>query len=105
VFEATAQMFDPADPYRPVKAFLQEYQTLFGFGPEALDDANVQRDYVSAVNSVRDHPLPLPWAKNPGRRAGSQINTRQSGSSPSHLDCLSGFPLIGQSGRRDPHCH
>ena len=38
-------MFDPADPDRPVKAFLQEYQTLFGFGPEALDDANVQRDY------------------------------------------------------------
>ena len=43
--EATAQMFDPADPDRLVKAFLQEYQTLFGFGPEALDDANVQRDY------------------------------------------------------------
>jgi len=34
------------DPDRPVKAFLQEYQILFGFGPEALDDANVQRDYV-----------------------------------------------------------
>ena len=28
----------PADPDRPVKAFLQEYQTLFGFGPEALDE-------------------------------------------------------------------
>ncbi|MGB7747443.1 MAG: hypothetical protein WBN75_09165 [Verrucomicrobiia bacterium] len=36
--EATAQKFDPADPDRPVKAFLQEYQTLFGFGLEALDD-------------------------------------------------------------------
>jgi hypothetical protein len=23
--DATAQMFDPADPDRPVKAFLQEY--------------------------------------------------------------------------------
>ncbi|MGA2786957.1 MAG: hypothetical protein ABSF60_05470 [Verrucomicrobiota bacterium] len=34
----------PDDPDRPVKAFLQEYQTLFGFGPEALDDAIVQRD-------------------------------------------------------------
>ena len=45
---ATAQIFDPADPDRPVKAFLQEYQTLFGFGPEALDDANVQRDYPLA---------------------------------------------------------
>jgi Fungalysin/Thermolysin Propeptide Motif len=53
VSEATAQMFDPADPDRPVKAFLQEYQTLFGFGPEALDDANVQRDDVSAGNGVR----------------------------------------------------
>ena len=30
-----------------------EYQTLFGFGPEALDDANVQRDYVSAGNGAR----------------------------------------------------
>jgi hypothetical protein len=27
VSEATAQMFDPADPDRPVKAFLLEYQT------------------------------------------------------------------------------
>ena len=53
VSDATAQMFDPADPDRPVKAFLQEYQTLFGFGPEALDDANVQRDYVSAGNGAR----------------------------------------------------
>ena len=67
---------------------------LFGFGPEALDDADVQRDYVSAGNGartilscyignscnsslqhlvprVRDHPLPLPWARNPGRRASS----------------------------------
>ena len=46
-------MFDPDDPDRPVKAFLQEYQVLFGFGPEALDDANVQRDYVSTGNGVR----------------------------------------------------
>jgi hypothetical protein len=53
VSEATAQMFDPDDPDRPVKAFLQEYQALFGFGPEALDDANVQRDYVSAGNGAR----------------------------------------------------
>ena len=44
VSDATAQMFDPDDPHTPVKTFLQEYQALFGFGPEALDDANVQRD-------------------------------------------------------------
>jgi hypothetical protein len=30
-------MFSPADPDRPVKAFLQEYQALFGFGTEVLD--------------------------------------------------------------------
>ncbi len=52
VSDATAQMFDPDDPDRPVKAFLQEYQTLFGFGPEALDDANVQRDYTFAFAST-----------------------------------------------------
>jgi hypothetical protein len=53
VSDATAQMFDPNDPDRPVKAFLQEYQALFGFGPEALDDANVQRDDMSAGNGAR----------------------------------------------------
>jgi hypothetical protein len=53
VSDATAQMFDPDDPNRPVKAFLQEYQALFGFGPEALDDANVQRDDMSAGNGAR----------------------------------------------------
>jgi hypothetical protein len=51
--EATAQMFDPKDPDRPVKAFLQEYQTLFGFGPEAITNATVQRDDVSAGNGAR----------------------------------------------------
>jgi hypothetical protein len=50
VSDTTAQMFDPADPDRPVKAFLQEYQTLFRFGPEALDDANVQRDYRALLD-------------------------------------------------------
>jgi hypothetical protein len=45
-------MFDPADPDRPVKAFLQEYQILFGFSPEALDDASMQRDYISAGGAV-----------------------------------------------------
>jgi hypothetical protein len=46
-------MFDPADPDRPVKAFLQEYQALFGFGPEAITNATVQRDDVSAGNGAR----------------------------------------------------
>ena len=48
VSAATAQMFDPNDPDRPVKAFLQEYKTLFGFGPEAITNATVQRDYTFA---------------------------------------------------------
>jgi hypothetical protein len=105
VSDATAQMFDPADRDRPVKAFLQEYQTLFGFGPEAITNATVQRDYVSTGNGartvgffpddphlvplVRDHPLPLPWARNPGRRAGLQRPAHR----PHHVG--------GRTGRRD----
>jgi hypothetical protein len=53
VSEATAQMFDPDDPDCPVEAFLQEYQTLFGFGPEAITNATVQCDDVSAGNGAR----------------------------------------------------
>jgi hypothetical protein len=53
VSTATAQMFDPNDPYQPVKAFVQEYSTLFGFGAEVFDDAMVQRDYVSAQTGAR----------------------------------------------------
>jgi len=45
VSEATAQMFDPADPDRPIKAFLLEYQALFGFGPEVLDSEPEARRY------------------------------------------------------------
>jgi hypothetical protein len=51
-------MFDPADPDRPVKAFLQEYQTLFGFGPEALDDPAM----AALVQSGADLPLSSPPA-------------------------------------------
>jgi choice-of-anchor A domain-containing protein len=53
VSEATAQLFDPAAPDTPVKAFLQEHRDLFGFGPEALDEADVQRDYVSPLTGAR----------------------------------------------------
>jgi hypothetical protein len=53
VSDASAQMFDPDDPDRPVKAFLQEYRVLFGFGPEAITNATVQRDDVSAGNGAR----------------------------------------------------
>jgi Fungalysin metallopeptidase (M36)/IgGFc binding protein/Bacterial Ig domain/K319L-like, PKD domain/Fungalysin/Thermolysin Propeptide Motif/Fibronectin type III domain len=52
VSDATAQMFDPNDPYRPVKAFIQEYRDLFGFGPEAITNAMVRRDYVSPATGT-----------------------------------------------------
>jgi hypothetical protein len=66
VSEAVAAMFDPADPDRPVKAFLQEHQTLFGFGPEVLEpppsqtnattrpgQARRYKDYVAAGTGAR----------------------------------------------------
>ncbi|MEJ0089785.1 MAG: M36 family metallopeptidase [Limisphaerales bacterium] len=53
VSAATAQMFDPADTSQPVKAFLKEHQDLFGFGPEEITNAVVNRDYISALNGAR----------------------------------------------------
>ena len=53
VSDATAQMFDPNDPHRPVKAFLQEQSALFGFNADALTSATVQRDYVSPGTGAR----------------------------------------------------
>ena len=46
-------MFDPDDPDRPVKAFLLEYQTPFGFGPEALDERRdkLTRPILAVSNS------------------------------------------------------
>jgi hypothetical protein len=72
VSEATAQMFDPADPDRPVKAFLQEYQTLFGFGPEALDERSAviytllgscRRHVINPFDYLKDLFTRLPIAK------------------------------------------
>jgi hypothetical protein len=54
--EATAQMFDPADPDRPVKAFLQEYQTLFGFGPDERE-AKLEGYDVEAVLNFAQHVI------------------------------------------------
>ena len=53
VSAATAQMFDPADPGQPVKAFLQEHQNLFGFGPEEITNAIVQQNYFSSMTGAR----------------------------------------------------
>ena len=53
VSAATARMFDPVDPGQPVKAFLQEHQNLFGFGPVEITNATVQRNYVSPMTGAR----------------------------------------------------
>ena len=41
------------DPYRITKAFLQDHRRLFGFGPEALDNARITREFVTAHNGLR----------------------------------------------------
>lgn len=41
------------DPHRVTKAFLAEHSRLFGFGPEALDQARIKRDFVGAHNGLR----------------------------------------------------
>ena len=52
VSSAYANLFDSGDPYRPVEAFLAEYQALFGFGPEEITNALVQRDYVTPADGL-----------------------------------------------------
>ena len=65
-------MFDPADPDRTVKAFLQEYQILFGFGPEALDERSAVfytllgsccRHRINPFDYLKDLFIRLPAAK------------------------------------------
>jgi uncharacterized repeat protein (TIGR01451 family) len=41
------------DPNRVTKAFLNEHRALFGHGAEALDQARVQRDFVTPHNGMR----------------------------------------------------
>ena len=45
--------FAADDPNRVTKAFLTEHRKLFGFGPEALDQAKVKREFVTAHNGLR----------------------------------------------------
>ncbi|HET7625968.1 MAG TPA: M36 family metallopeptidase [Verrucomicrobiae bacterium] len=40
------------DSHRVVKAFLNQYSTLFGFGAQALDGARIQRDSVGQNNGL-----------------------------------------------------
>jgi hypothetical protein len=41
------------DPYRATKAFLVEHKPLFGHGPEALGQARLKREFVTAHNGLR----------------------------------------------------
>ena len=41
------------DPHRLTKAFLVQHEKLFGFGPEALEQARIKRDLVNARNGLR----------------------------------------------------
>jgi hypothetical protein len=45
--------FAADDPYRVTKAFLKDHSRLFGFGPEALDQARISREFVTAHNGLR----------------------------------------------------
>ncbi|HMJ65743.1 MAG TPA: M36 family metallopeptidase, partial [Candidatus Binatia bacterium] len=40
-------------PHGPVRAFLNEHSALFGFGAQALDVANLKRDYITPHNGLR----------------------------------------------------
>ncbi len=44
---ATEKLFSNNELHRGVKTFLTEHRALFGFGPEALATAKVNRDYVN----------------------------------------------------------
>src|SRR5580765_3077492 len=49
----TAALYGTNDNYRATKAFIQEHQSLFGFGPEILATARVTQDSVTAHNGLR----------------------------------------------------
>lgn len=49
----TAALYGTNDAYRATKAFLNEHQSLFGFGPEILSTARVTQDSVTAHNGLR----------------------------------------------------
>ena len=49
----TAKAVVSNEPYQPLKAFLNEHASLFGYGAEVLDTAQVKRDYVDAHNGLK----------------------------------------------------
>jgi hypothetical protein len=52
VSPAAAVSFPATDPYRPVKSFLQQYQGLFGHGPEVMAAATVVREFTNSGNGL-----------------------------------------------------
>ena len=52
VARTSASAFSANDPYRPVKAFLQQYQSLFGHGVEVLATAPVVREFTDSGNGL-----------------------------------------------------
>jgi hypothetical protein len=53
VSETAWKAIQKSDPHGPTKAFLHQHRLLFGHGPEALDAAAVQRDFVTSHNRLR----------------------------------------------------
>jgi hypothetical protein len=53
VSQQTLQSIPDSDPYRAVKAFVDEYEPLFGHRSDVLAAARVTRDYVTAHNGMR----------------------------------------------------
>ena len=49
----TAALYSTNDTYRATKAFIQEHQGLFGFGPEILSSAQVTENAITAHNGMR----------------------------------------------------
>jgi uncharacterized repeat protein (TIGR01451 family) len=49
----TTALYGTNDNYRATKAFIQEHQSLFGFGPEILSTAPVTQDSITAHNGLR----------------------------------------------------
>jgi uncharacterized repeat protein (TIGR01451 family) len=50
---AVAAGFATDDPHRAAKAFVQEHQALFGYGPDVLASARIYRDYVTPHNGMK----------------------------------------------------
>lgn len=50
---AKVSQYAADDPHRAVKAFLDEYQQLYGHGSEVFQQARIKRDFVTPHNGLR----------------------------------------------------